>query len=87
MNLESTSDPVFLSETVKCALIGLMRDLRGIAMATNRLLVNICVTFYITKIRNILLAYVSLSVLWPFAVAGHLVSSLIGYIRLTHHFF
>ncbi|XP_074320623.1 uncharacterized protein LOC141657333 isoform X2 [Silene latifolia] len=35
VNLESTSDHVFRSDTVKCALAGLMRDLRGIAMAAN----------------------------------------------------
>lgn len=35
VNLESTPDQIFRNETVKCALIGLMRDLRGIAMATN----------------------------------------------------
>ncbi|KAH9602303.1 hypothetical protein KSS87_012981 [Heliosperma pusillum] len=35
VNLESTSDHVFRSETVKCALVGLMRDLRGIAIAAN----------------------------------------------------
>lgn len=28
---------MFRTDAVKCALIGLMRDLRGIAMATNRL--------------------------------------------------
>ncbi|EXB44290.1 hypothetical protein L484_012209 [Morus notabilis] len=36
INLESTPDSMFRTETVKYALIGLMRDLRGIAMATNR---------------------------------------------------
>ncbi|XAR48327.1 hypothetical protein NMG60_11031103 [Bertholletia excelsa] len=35
LGLESTPDAVFRSDTVKYALIGLMRDLRGIAMATN----------------------------------------------------
>ncbi|XP_024018068.1 exportin-7 isoform X3 [Morus notabilis] len=35
INLESTPDSMFRTETVKYALIGLMRDLRGIAMATN----------------------------------------------------
>ncbi|XP_020528285.1 exportin-7 isoform X3 [Amborella trichopoda] len=35
LNLESTPDTVFRTDTVKYALIGLMRDLRGIAMATN----------------------------------------------------
>ncbi|KAI4339119.1 hypothetical protein MLD38_024091 [Melastoma candidum] len=34
-NLESTPDSLFCTDAVKCALIGLMRDLRGIAMATN----------------------------------------------------
>ncbi|KAH9686612.1 Importin N-terminal domain-containing protein [Citrus sinensis] len=34
--LESTPDSMFRTDAVKCALIGLMRDLRGIAMATNR---------------------------------------------------
>ncbi|XP_059653720.1 uncharacterized protein LOC132300582 isoform X1 [Cornus florida] len=33
--LESTPDAMFRTDTVKYALIGLMRDLRGIAMATN----------------------------------------------------
>lgn len=37
VSLESTPDAVFRADTVKYALIGLMRDLRGIAMATNRL--------------------------------------------------
>ncbi|XP_062092059.1 uncharacterized protein LOC133797942 isoform X2 [Humulus lupulus] len=35
ITLESTPDSMFRTETVKYALIGLMRDLRGIAMATN----------------------------------------------------
>lgn len=35
ISLESTPDSMFRSDTVKYALIGLMRDLRGIAMATN----------------------------------------------------
>ncbi|KAE9603461.1 hypothetical protein Lalb_Chr11g0061181 [Lupinus albus] len=35
LNLESTPDSVFRTEFIKHALIGLMRDLRGIAMATN----------------------------------------------------
>lgn len=37
MSLESTPDAMFRSDAVKYALIGVMRDLRGIAMATNRL--------------------------------------------------
>ncbi|KAK9019725.1 hypothetical protein V6N11_054235 [Hibiscus sabdariffa] len=35
LSLESTPDAVFRTDAVKYALIGLMRDLRGIAMATN----------------------------------------------------
>ncbi|XP_071724978.1 uncharacterized protein [Rutidosis leptorrhynchoides] len=35
VSLESTPDTMFRSDAVKYALIGLMRDLRGIAMATN----------------------------------------------------
>ncbi|XP_077248975.1 ARM repeat superfamily protein isoform X2 [Tasmannia lanceolata] len=35
INLESTPDAVFRTDAVKYALIGLMRDLRGIAIATN----------------------------------------------------
>ncbi|XP_023537152.1 exportin-7-like isoform X1 [Cucurbita pepo subsp. pepo] len=35
IKLESTSDSLFRTDAVKYALIGLMRDLRGIAMATN----------------------------------------------------
>uniref|UniRef100_A0A2P2LZY8 Exportin-7 isoform X1 n=1 Tax=Rhizophora mucronata TaxID=61149 RepID=A0A2P2LZY8_RHIMU len=35
MTLESTPDSIFRTDAVKYALIGLMRDLRGIAMATN----------------------------------------------------
>ncbi|KAF5750329.1 exportin-7 isoform X1 [Tripterygium wilfordii] len=35
VRLESTPDAIFRSDTVKYELIGLMRDLRGIAMATN----------------------------------------------------
>lgn len=35
ISLESTPDSMFRSDTVKYSLIGLMRDLRGIAMATN----------------------------------------------------
>lgn len=35
ISLESTPDALFRTDTVKYALIGLMRDLRGIAMATN----------------------------------------------------
>ncbi|XP_022765661.1 exportin-7-like isoform X4 [Durio zibethinus] len=35
LSLESTPDSIFRTDAVKYALIGLMRDLRGIAMATN----------------------------------------------------
>ncbi|KAK7409753.1 hypothetical protein VNO78_00042 [Psophocarpus tetragonolobus] len=35
LSLESTPDAVFRTDAVRYALIGLMRDLRGIAMATN----------------------------------------------------
>uniref|UniRef100_A0A1D1Z8M5 Exportin-7 n=1 Tax=Anthurium amnicola TaxID=1678845 RepID=A0A1D1Z8M5_9ARAE len=35
ISLESSPDSAFRTDAVKCALIGLMRDLRGIAMATN----------------------------------------------------
>ncbi|KAK9289852.1 hypothetical protein L1049_008012 [Liquidambar formosana] len=35
VSLESTPDAMFRTDTVKFALIGLMRDLKGIAMATN----------------------------------------------------
>ncbi|XP_031377633.1 exportin-7 isoform X1 [Punica granatum] len=35
LTLESTPDTMFRTDAVKYALIGLMRDLRGIAMATN----------------------------------------------------
>ncbi|KAI4356227.1 hypothetical protein L6164_000266 [Bauhinia variegata] len=35
LSLESTPDAMFRTDAVKYALIGLMRDLRGIAMATN----------------------------------------------------
>ncbi|CAL1377134.1 unnamed protein product [Linum trigynum] len=35
LNLESIPEPVFRTDVVRYALIGLMRDLRGIAMATN----------------------------------------------------
>eukprot|EP00897_Mesotaenium_endlicherianum_P004381 jgi/Mesen1/3971/ME000210S03214 len=35
MNLEATPDAAFRSDAVKYATVGLMRDLRGIAMATN----------------------------------------------------
>ncbi|CAJ1972962.1 unnamed protein product [Sphenostylis stenocarpa] len=36
LSLESTPDAVFRTDAVRFALVGLMRDLRGIAMATNR---------------------------------------------------
>ena len=36
VNLESTPDSMFRTDAVKYGLIALMRDLRGIAMATNR---------------------------------------------------
>ncbi|GLT93407.1 hypothetical protein SLE2022_112010 [Rubroshorea leprosula] len=35
LSLESTPDSMFRADTVKYALVGLMRDLRGIAMATS----------------------------------------------------
>ncbi|XP_025666337.2 uncharacterized protein [Arachis hypogaea] len=35
LSLESTPDSMFRTDAVKFALVGLMRDLRGIAMATN----------------------------------------------------
>lgn len=37
VNLETVPDGMFRTDTVKQAIVGLMRDLRGIAMATNRL--------------------------------------------------
>lgn len=37
VRLESTPEALFQSDAVKYAFVGLMRDLRGIAMATNRL--------------------------------------------------
>lgn len=37
VNLEMIPDGMFRTDTVKQALVGLMRDLRGLAMATNRL--------------------------------------------------
>lgn len=92
VSLESTSDATFHSDAVKYALIGLMRDLRGIAMATKRLvmfnfwlLANGCKIFYL------LLSYfeaeygplfLALSI-----VTEHIVSFLIGCIRLACHFF
>lgn len=36
LSLESTPGTAFRTNDVKHAFIGLMRDLRGIAMATNR---------------------------------------------------
>lgn len=41
VNLETIPDEIFRTDTVKQALIGLMRDLRGFAMATNRLVLLI----------------------------------------------
>lgn len=38
IRLEATPDAAFRTDAVKYAFIGLMRDLRGIAMATNRYL-------------------------------------------------
>lgn len=38
IKLESTPDTAFRTDAVKYAFVGLMRDLRGIAMATNRYL-------------------------------------------------
>lgn len=37
LSLESIPDSLFRSDDVKQVLVGLMRDLRGIAMATSRL--------------------------------------------------
>lgn len=37
VSLESTPEEMVRTDTVKYALIGLMRDLKGIAMAINRL--------------------------------------------------
>ena len=37
VSLESTPEGMFRTDTVKYALIGLMRDLKGIAMAINKL--------------------------------------------------
>lgn len=45
LSLESTPDSVFRTDAVKYALVGLMRDLRGIAMATNRLVFTQLVLF------------------------------------------
>ena len=93
VSLESTSDATFHSDTVKYALIGLMRDLRGIAMATKRLVIfnfwhllaNGCKIFYL------LLSYFEAES-GPFFLAlsivtEHIVSFLIGCIRLACHFF
>lgn len=43
--MESTPDAVFRTDAVRYALVGLMRDLRGIAMATNRLVVVLFLLF------------------------------------------
>jgi hypothetical protein len=43
VGLEATPEAAFRTDTVKYAFIGLMRDLRGITMATNR---------YIFKSKN-----------------------------------
>lgn len=48
MSLESTPDAMFRSDAVKYALIGVMRDLRGIAMATNRLVTTLHIAFLMT---------------------------------------
>ena len=45
LSLESTPDSLFRTDAVKYALIGLMRDLRGIAMATNRFVFGLFLAF------------------------------------------
>ena len=49
LSLESTPDSVFRTDAVKYALVGLMRDLRGIAMATNRLVLVLFLSFKLRK--------------------------------------
>jgi exportin-7 len=41
-NLEATPDAAFWNDVAKRAFIGWMRDLRGIAMATNRCIICCC---------------------------------------------
>lgn len=64
IRLESTPDAMFRTDNVKYALIGLMRDLRGIAMATNRFVFcNFSFAFFLlTKPQNNLLFSLSLDV-------------------------
>ncbi|XLT02208.1 hypothetical protein HN51_051559 [Arachis hypogaea] len=49
LSLESTPDSMFRTDAVKFALVGLMRDLRGIAMATNRLVLVLVLLFKMRK--------------------------------------
>ena len=49
LSLESTPDSVFQTDAVKYALVGLMRDLRGIVMATNRLVLVLFLSFKLRK--------------------------------------
>lgn len=45
LSLESTPDSLFRTDAVKYAIIGLMRDIRGIAMATNRLVFELLLSY------------------------------------------
>lgn len=49
IRLESIPDSMFRTDAVKYALIGLMRDLRGITMATNRLVLVLSLDLYICQ--------------------------------------
>lgn len=79
--MESTPDSVFRSDAVKYALIGLMRDLRGIAMATNRLVDEQFLNLFIFDNPVIWFCFSE-----HLSVAEHMGFYLIGYIQRTCHF-
>lgn len=79
IGLKTTPDAAFRSDAVKYAFIGLMRDLRGIAMATNR---------YLYFVPEMWLAWIQLFIFlfYIFSVVEHMGFFLIGYIQHTCHF-
>lgn len=87
VTLESTPDSAFRTDAVKYALIGLMRDLRGIAMATNRLSFSFIQAVHIPPICKIPFRSISSCRTHNFlaSVAEHMGSCLIGCTHLTCH--
>lgn len=87
--MELIPDALFHTDDVKQALIGLMRDLRGIAMATSRLVAWSISIFSEGLDLNVFdtLIFSLFSYSYHSTAEGHMVSYLIGYIQHIFLFF